>query len=329
MIYPILVVSDLHLTSKESDEYRWGLFNWLMNQIKQKQIKELFILGDITDSKDRHNSLLVNRLVGNLAMLSSYVKIKIIKGNHDYIDSDNPFMEFVNNIPNIEFYSKWISLSIKNKKVLFLPHTRNYSADWSIVDFSDHDYIFMHQTVIGSKAANGFVLEEGLNRNYFGRKVYSGDIHVSQIIGDVEYIGAPYPIRFGDDYKARCLILDLIGGKQENIYFPTIKKSVINLKINDSIEDFDLNKGDMVKIRIHLKKYDYHKWELIKKECMDYLKNKDVVCSSVEVKELKRVQLKNSNIEFTKDKTFLGMLENYAIKEKIENELLDIGRYYI
>jgi len=336
MRYPVMVVSDLHLTSKESDNYRWGLFPWIIDQVKQKGIKELYILGDITDSKDRHPSLLVNKLVGNLARVAMYIPIKIIKGNHDYIDSDNPFMEFINHIPNIEFYSMWTVIDVKvsnktNKNVLFLPHTRNYSSDWAIIDFNTYDYIFMHQTVGGSKTANGFVLEEGINRNYFGRKVYSGDIHVPQSIGNVEYIGAPYPIRFGDSYKARTLMLDLFTGKEESLYFQTIKKEVIDLNVNDSIEDFELNAGDMVKLRIHLKKSEYYKWELIKKECLSYLKNIGVICAGVEIKELKRVKLKVDGAakEIIKDKTFNGMLENYAIKEHLGEGTLSVGRSYL
>lgn len=336
MRYPVIIVSDLHLTSKETDRYRWGLFPWLREKIKQNGIKELYILGDLTDAKDRHTSLLVNDLVSALAIIAKMVPIKIIKGNHDYIDANNPFMEFVNNIPNIEFYTTWASVSVPvsrktNKNVLFLPHTRKHNYEWAVIEFSEYDYIFMHQTVNGSVAANGFELEEGMSSNYFGRKAYSGDIHVPQVIGNVEYIGAPYPIRFGDSYKGRALMLDLFNGSQEDLHYETIKKEVINIKAGESIKDFELKEGDMVKLRIHLRKADFHKWEHLKKEYINYLLSIGVICDAVEVKELKRVVLRDSETKniVINTKTPDSMLEGYAAKENVGEEVLEVGRSYL
>lgn len=46
-----IMISDLHLTDSPRDEYRWGLFPWLREQIKVYKIEHLLILGDITDRK--------------------------------------------------------------------------------------------------------------------------------------------------------------------------------------------------------------------------------------------------------------------------------------
>ncbi|HWY34909.1 MAG TPA: hypothetical protein VNX68_09695, partial [Nitrosopumilaceae archaeon] len=59
----ILITSDLHLTDKDRDEYRWGLFPWLKQQIISYKPTTLLFLGDTTDAKDRHSAKLTNRIV--------------------------------------------------------------------------------------------------------------------------------------------------------------------------------------------------------------------------------------------------------------------------
>jgi len=42
----ILITSDLHLTDRDRDEYRWGLFPWIAEQIDKHEVSTLLFLGD-------------------------------------------------------------------------------------------------------------------------------------------------------------------------------------------------------------------------------------------------------------------------------------------
>ena len=83
--------ADLHLDGKPSNEYRWKFFDWLVPTIQQTGARYLFILGDITDRKDEHTGVLINKVLRNLRKIAnaltensqSYASIFILKGNHD------------------------------------------------------------------------------------------------------------------------------------------------------------------------------------------------------------------------------------------------------
>ena len=59
----MLLISDLHFTDKVQDEYRWDVFDFVRDYYNKTEDKNLIILGDLTDSKDHHSSILVNQIV--------------------------------------------------------------------------------------------------------------------------------------------------------------------------------------------------------------------------------------------------------------------------
>ena len=158
-----LIISDLHLTERKQDEYRWRVFEHVKDFAEDKNIDDLFILGDLLDRKDRHPAELVNRLIDDLISCSNYFNsITILKGNHDYLKPDAPFLEFIRHLPNIT----WIDSPYRNNNILWLPHSRNPEEEWKVLDFENLSYIFMHQSVIGSKVSNAFEMNHGLNLNW-------------------------------------------------------------------------------------------------------------------------------------------------------------------
>lgn len=330
MKYPVVIAADLHLTAKPDDEYRWKFFTWLKGVMRDKKIKEFFVLGDITDAKDRHPSALVNRLVGNLSSVSSISKVRIIKGNHDYVDANNPFMEFVNSIPGIEFYTTWNAVNINGINVLFLPNAKDYNSEWAAIDFNEYDYIFIHQTIKGSVTSNGFELDGGVPRNYFGTcaKVFAGDIHVPQDVGKITYVGSPYPIRYGDSFIGRVIVLDLVTGKTEELFFPTIKKDVLNIRSPNDLDKYKYSKGDKVKVRLSISRSNFCKWDKLRKECLDKLNSSDIVCGGIEMREMKRVILNNQEkiitINLNADAT--SALDAFALNENIDDDTAAVGR---
>src|SRR5882724_7118261 len=95
-----LLTSDLHLSDKPRDAYRFGLFPWLAKQQKAHNVDAIFILGDLTENKDRHSAKLVNQTIESLLTLRP--PVYILRGNHDGIDPGSPFFKFVNSIEGIK-----------------------------------------------------------------------------------------------------------------------------------------------------------------------------------------------------------------------------------
>lgn len=250
-----ILVSDLHLNERPSDQYRWGLFAWLVEN--KADADELLILGDLTDAKDRHSSQLVNRLYSSTMLLEEHFRVIILKGNHDYVDPSHPFFEFLGSSSDTRFIKDPEQLKLSIGSALFLPA----GAEWP-AKLPKTDYIFTHATFSGAKAENGQSLtgvDPGLVRDYAG-KVLSGDIHVPQKIGrNIEYVGAPYHTRFGDQFEPRVLYVSN-GGKQTDWHFDAPYKHMLDISGPGDLHTVEVSADDHVKVRCHLRRADYVKW---------------------------------------------------------------------
>jgi UDP-2,3-diacylglucosamine pyrophosphatase LpxH len=261
-----ILLSDLHLTKDKNDEYRWLWLDDFTDYLKKSKKPNLFILGDLTEQKDSHRETLVTRLCEYIIKWSAMSdSLIIISGNHDGLVSNKPFFSFLQMLPNVAFITE-INEIETDSKILFLPHTRNPIEDWADYkknEFKNYDYIFMHQTVNKAITSSGFEMSASLlPADYFSKtkaKVYSGDIHVPQEFNNITYVGAPYPIYFGDDYKGRFLHFHG-GSKVESIHQPSISKWKLKIDRIDSIKDFKIKEGDQVVIEYTMDRSEQHEW---------------------------------------------------------------------
>jgi hypothetical protein len=188
-MYPALLTSDLHLTDNPSDEYRWSIFDRLEAVGKQCDARSLLILGDLTDAKDRHSAKLVNRLTNSIDSLADVMNVYILKGNHDYLNEDWPFFDFLGRLDGVKFLVNPLSLKVGNEPAhwVFIPHTRDKVLHGIRLVQPTTRYCFMHHTVKGAIASNGMRMEDegpGIRWPHVDTcKYYSGDIHVPQRVG--------------------------------------------------------------------------------------------------------------------------------------------------
>src|SRR5882672_7996340 len=193
-----LITSDLHLSDRPRDSYRFGLFKWLARQQQLNRADATFILGDITERKDNHPSTLVNRIVDELIGLKP--PVYILKGNHDFIDPDNPYFRFLNCIDGVYFITTPTTLH----GFTMIPHCRDQTEFNAACDLiKPQTGVLIHQTLNGAKAESGARLA-GLQATPIEAKhplgCWAGDVHRPQRHGLVTYVGAPYTVRFGDDF---------------------------------------------------------------------------------------------------------------------------------
>lgn len=277
-----LITADIHLNEKPHDSYRWGLLDWIGKQVRDYDIENVLILGDATDSKDRHSSYLVNRFSDKLIGLASCgCYIYILKGNHDYVNPDWPFFAFLDHMPNVYFIDQvWrtpLRIGHHSKNCLFLPATNNYKEEWDQYiqeGFKGNDYIFAHATFQGALAENGTQLSgisPSIFKSFTGR-IFSGDIHAAQKCGRVEYIGAPYHTRFGDAYKSRCIFISN-NEEEKDLYYPCPSKHVIEIRtlndLNKKCRDF--KPKDWVKVRVRLLRSEYPEWPSLKEKIKSFM----------------------------------------------------------
>lgn len=320
MKLPALLVSDTHLTAKPADEYRWGLFPFLEQVIKKYMVQTLIHAGDLTDAKDYHVSTLTNRVVRSVAGLaSSGAEVWVMHGNHDYLRRGHAYFEFLSTVPGCNFVTRPMELPDAGKGPLtFLaPHSREPAVDWRGLDFSHYDFMIMHQTVTGSRASNGQVMTGEEMPALNAVKTWSGDIHVPQVIGAVEYIGSPYHVHFGDDFQPRCVLIDR-RRQVIDLHFDTIKRITIDAC---SPEDMLMNllfvrPGDQVKVKVWLEPSVRHDWRVIERECVAVLKASKADVHSLEMRADSKAHAKDIGIggqrtrSLTDDEAILRFVES-------------------
>jgi len=313
-----------------------------MNRLKRKVVdhgvKYLFILGDLTHDKDRHSSELVNRISDTLFSLAQKIPIFILKGNHDYIDPENPFMRFLDKMEGISFVSSPLILEIEGKDLLFLPHTRDPITEWKDLDYTGIHSIFIHQSVDGAVASNGMKLE-GFPRHFFrdlgfkGR-VFSGDIHVPQTVGGITYVGTPYAVHFGDVFNPRIMLLDVKKNKVKMIpstgYPSKISITIKSLEhLKDCLGDLEAKEGDYIKVKYLLPRSDFPVWKEIKSEVLQELAYRKIKVKGIEIKEIKRREVQHKEERRVKNpissSTELSVLEKFSSKERLGRDLLKYG----
>jgi len=292
------------------------------------------MLGDLTDFKDKHSSILTNRIVNIFSELAKLCDVVILKGNHDFIQSEEPFFEFLEKIKGITYINKPFVYDVPgDAPELFLPHTKTPREDWKKFDLNKYTHVFMHQCVIGSVGANSFEMEHGLDPKYFQNKkckVISGDIHVPQVVLSegkpvVEYVGTPYPVSFGDHYKGRCIFIEE-DGSFHNQYLPTIQKKSIEICNPDSLRFQRVFPGDQISVKLKLSSEDYCEWLNYKKKVQDWAKEKGVLLSSVTLNSGKSQktdapsQTTKSSLSCPKEAILA-----YAHKEKVSKEIIEEG----
>lgn len=270
-----LLIGDLHLTDNARDAYRFGIFKWIKDQQYKYEVNATFILGDLTNSKDYHSSALVNRITKEIANLKK--PVYILKGNHDYVDPTKPFFAFMNYIQGIRFVVNPDMVCHNHAPVIMLPHCRDEAEfEAGIRAFTKIDpkpaLLLTHQTFTGAIAETGASLtgfsQAPIELLNLPLGVYAGDVHRPQRAALVTYVGAPYNIRFGDDFVPRCILLPP-SGKPKDLYFDTLAKWTLTISNSKQLLDNQrLRKGDQVKLTVELGAEDVVDWQAHKERVL-------------------------------------------------------------
>ena len=258
------------------------------------------------------------------------IHIEILMGNHDYLRAGHAYFEFLSVLEGVRFITApRDDGEAGGPLTLFLPHTKDPRADWAGMDFSHFSYIFMHQTAPGSVASNGQKMDGEALPSLKGPKVYSGDIHVPQVCGDIEYIGSPYHVHFGDKFKPRAVLLDK-RGRAHDLHFETLSRVTLTV---ESIEDLHLEvkflkPGDQVKVRIKLTQADKHQWHVLRREVVEVLKRHQVELHDIELvlaRSQRRLIGGNGEKPVPASESGADAVLRYVLREELGPDALDLG----
>lgn len=317
-----LVSSDTHFSSRPKDSYRLGLFPWLIEQQEKYRPDATFLLGDLTENKDRHEAGLVNQIVHGLTLLKP--PIYILKGNHDYIDADMPFFRFLNELPGMLFVTT--PQDLVKFGVTMIPHQQTQADMDAECKAVPSGFSFMlHNTFDGAIAETGATMG-GLKPppSLFKAPVcVSGDIHRPQQVGPITYVGSPYQVRFGDDFKPRVLLID--NHQFKDLHFSAPRKwSLMVRDYEEILNHKELTQGDQVKVIIELTREEVVEWAKIKDQVLKACQSRGVEVYGVEMKT-NSTQRERIKQEGPTGKTTQEYFKSFCASENVPSQMKQAG----
>lgn len=325
----MLLTTDWHLTDAPSEEYRWQIFATLRAAIKQTKADHVFILGDLTDRKDRHTGELVNRLVREVRALTEICRqVTILRGNHDAPLRGTPYWSFLSNFVGINFV---VEPTWEAGGLLLLPHSVNPLEEWAELGLSKARAIFMHQTVNGAVGNNGHVLESD-NAPLIprGPLVYSGDIHVQQTVGRVTYIGAPHPIKFGDNYKLNIFELDDSTFQvKRKLLVKSIAKLAITVSSLEELRAVQTKPRDQVKVCFSLTISAVAQWPAYKQAIIEWAAERQVEVASITTTVQDATRASSASIGKLSILSNAEVLDTFSASEQIDGDMLKTGHAFL
>jgi hypothetical protein len=314
-----LLTTDLHLDENPENEYRWNVFDGIRQTISMYSISDLFILGDCFDRKDRFSASFVNRVIGCLREI--FVPVYILRGNHDTTLHPPSYFTFLSqaNTPGIEYVSKptWY-----DSNLLLLPFTAQPREDWQYLKLSRAKCIFMHATVRGSMFENGQIVESDNLPMLPGRvKFYSGDVHTPQTVRNVTYVGCPHPVKFGDKYPCRMLVLNEMFDIAHEIQLSPPRKIVLEISDVHDLLKAKVNPGDQVVIRFNYPSDQLENFGLAESSIDQWARENGITLRRTEV----AVESEYGHRDVDPAESPEVVLREFAATEGITDEMLAIG----
>lgn len=322
--YPILLTSDTHFTDNPLDEYRFGLFPWMREIIEGNGVNTVIIGGDLTDAKDEHNARLVNRIVTNLRSLK--VPVVINMGNHDYELAAHPFFRFLNEVDDLLF----VTAPTRLGDWVILPYSKERPLPGlDLVDRST-THCLLHQTFDGARASNGQTMASKLLADALPHartcRYLSGDIHVPQMLGGVEYVGSPYHVHFGDRFSPSLMLIRSPRVKPVRHTWEGLHRFSTTIDSVKQLDELDVRKGDQLKVRLQLSRADLPDWNKHKQDVQGWCDRHGATLCAVELIQPKaRRQLAEKREAGVRSASFEVVLERYADFKHLTDEEFELG----
>lgn len=320
-----LITTDLHLTDNPTDEYRWKIFDTLVELAKKYKVNEIDMLGDCWDRKDRHSSKLVNKSIDAFQTLQLETKAEIVllAGNHDQPLNGPYYWEFLDDL-GIDYITK---PTIDD--VWYLPFSSNPLRDWEALSLGNAKAVFMHQTVQGAIVDGDRKIPNTPHPLPVlpTIPIFSGDVHRPQTIGNLVYVGTPHPIRYSETWRNRLLLVkDDKFDDFQSIWLDGTRRAILDISSTDELKKLDYKQGDQVRVRYSFNNTTITDWASEQEVIAEWAKNCGIHVESVEAclkgDGLKPEPQEADSLELLKPDEVVKL---FADDEKLSQDLIDMG----
>lgn len=207
----IAILNDTHFGARNGQSYleaetRVFLHNVFLPYVRENQIKDVIIAGDLFDDRKQINIKTFN-MAAEFFQEASFLNFRIIPGNHDLYYKNtirpNSIEPFVANYPYVEFIPEPKVYEYDGYPIQFLPWIclENEEACLKAIESKAGRTIIAHTDIIGSQSVPGVFMEHGFSMETFYDYdwVLNGHIHTkSKIGGNIINLGTQYQMNWSD-----------------------------------------------------------------------------------------------------------------------------------
>lgn len=209
----VAIVTDTHCGSgndnKHLNEYFIKFYeDVFFPYIETNNIKSVIHLGDTFDRRKYVNfSTLSSWRERVFDRLSKFCeRVDILIGNHDtyykHTNAINSVFELLSIYKNFNIYGNAKEISFDKLNILYLPWIcdDNYEKSIDLINKSTSKVCMGHLEISGFEMYPGRLSEGGFDSKTFDKFyiTFSGHYHQKSSSGGIHYLGAPYPMMWGD-----------------------------------------------------------------------------------------------------------------------------------
>lgn len=246
-----ILTADLHIKDGLYLQVGLDYLDYIYSYATENKINKIAFLGDLLDKSNKIKNEVFIPLFKKIEQFKENgLEMWFILGNHDITST-------ITNSSLLEVFEKYGHLVNSPETFEFGDTVINmapYSKDPNLIPTVNADYLFTHINVIGFDLGKGTYASEeqqafpvSMFSNY--KKVFTGHYHKRQEMDNVEYLGAPYQLNFGDagDCNKGFVIFDTDNGNEEFVKYenaPLFKEYTYDCIWND-IKSGKLSSGDL------------------------------------------------------------------------------------
>lgn len=284
---------------------------WIFETAKQRNIKNVILAGDLFQDREKID-IIAYHLTFDIIYkyCSEGINLWILLGNHDLwfyekwdIHSIRPFAA----IENLHVIDKPCTLEIEDTKFDFLPFTHN---PIQYINDLNSEILIGHLAIDGAKLtgnnyADVIIEHESemtrVRSDLFAKwkKVFLGHYHEAQKIGNIEYIGSPLELTWGEADSEKHII----------------EFDSIDFSIKYIVNDFSPK-------HILLKEEDIDGNKILRKNFIKVLMNGDLSSTEILQKRKKIEKLSPASLEIILSK----QIENEHFVEDAKSIMYDLDK---
>lgn len=272
-----LLFADLHLHAHKDRVDRLQncleVLDWVFQVANKRSVEYIFFLGDLFHERAKIDVLnylktfeiFMKHMIEDSQDRDAYLLV----GNHDMYHRERWNVNSVkplSAIPRCHIVDRPTVMQIGNTRIDWMPHTDNPVVDLEKLKREHNgagDVLLGHMAVHGAALNTYYGTKADVIVEYDNdmvpvdasvfsdwRKVFLGHYHGSQILGNVEYVGSPLELTFGEAFQQKHLIiLDLDTLEQEYVVNDFSPKHLIVTQQDIQNECYDLS-GNFIRVAV-------------------------------------------------------------------------------